>query len=76
MLYRLTDAGIDAVEVGYRYSDNDSRYADITVTDAAELATANNLLRTGGSDYHGPGSGKFRFGSVGASDSSLTALRT
>lgn len=76
MVDQLTDAGIDAVELEYPYTDDESRYADITVSDAAEIATVDYLLRINRSDFHDPKSGKFRLGSVGVSDSSLTALRT
>lgn len=73
---RLAEAGLDAVEVWYPYGDHPSpAYADIDVDAAARIAEANGLLATGGSDCHGPGSGKFRLGEVGVTGERLEALR-
>lgn len=76
MLSKLSDQGLDAIEVWYPYADGQQRYADIGQTDAAELADEYDLLRTGGSDCHGPGSGKFRLGDTGVSEQGLTEIRT
>lgn len=56
----LADAGLDAIEVWYPYGSD----PNVTVEDAAALAAQHGLLKTGGSDCHGPGSGKFRIGDV------------
>jgi predicted metal-dependent phosphoesterase TrpH len=56
----LTDAGMDALEVYYPYNPAPV----INVETAATLADEHDLLRTGGSDCHGPGSGKFHIGEV------------
>jgi predicted metal-dependent phosphoesterase TrpH len=72
---QLTEMGLDSIEVWYPYSDGASRYADIGVEDAAELANEHDLLQTGGSDCHGPDSGKFRLGDVGVPSESLANLR-
>lgn len=60
MVATLADAGLDAIEVWYPYGSE----PNVTVEDAAELAEEHDLLKTGGSDCHGPGSGKFRIGDV------------
>lgn len=67
---------LDGIEVWYPYdSDRSDRYADIDVGDAHELADTYNLLKTGGSDCHGPGSGKFRIGNVTAPIEAVYRLR-
>jgi hypothetical protein len=76
MVPRLAELGLDGVEVWYPYDDaGPGAYADVGVPDAARLAADNGLLRTGGSDCHGPGSGKFRIGSVRVPADALGALR-
>ena len=57
---RLAESGLDAIEVRYPYGPDPA----ITVDEAAALADEHDLLHTGGSDCHGPGSGKFRIGDV------------
>lgn len=72
----LVADGIDAIEVPYPYSEAPTGgYADVGVEDAASLADRFDLLWTGGSDCHGPESGKFRFGEVRVTESRLDALR-
>lgn len=72
----LVDAGLDGVEVKYPYDDAPSEgYADVDVEGAAALADEHGLLRTGGSDCHGPGSGKFRIGEVRLDEAKLDAIR-
>lgn len=62
---KLVERGLDGIEVWYPYGEIDSgRYADIGVEDAERLAEEYDLIKTGGSDCHGPGSGKFRIGEV------------
>jgi predicted metal-dependent phosphoesterase TrpH len=71
----LVADGLDAIEVQYPYSEAPSEgYADVSANDAAVLAEKHDLLRTGGSDCHGPGSGKFRIGDVRVSEDQLSAL--
>lgn len=61
----LVESGLDAIEVWYPYGTIESAaYADITASDALEMAADYNLLATGGLDCHGPGSGKFRMGEI------------
>lgn len=48
MLLRLVSAGLDGVEVNHPSNDEAVRL------DLRGIATANNLLMTGGSDFHGP----------------------
>ncbi|MDG5775382.1 PHP domain-containing protein [Haloarculaceae archaeon H-GB1-1] len=61
----LAEAGLDGIEVWYPYGTvRSDDYAEIGVEDAAALAAEHDLLRTGGSDCHGRGSGKFRIGDV------------
>jgi predicted metal-dependent phosphoesterase TrpH len=72
----LVTDGLDAIEVRYPYAEAPvADYAGVTVADAADLAEAFDLLRTGGSDCHGPGSGKFRVGDVRVPCVNLDALR-
>jgi len=77
ILDTLIEAGLDAIEVQYPYATAPSEedYADISVEDAALLAEKYELVQTGGSDCHGPDSGKFRIGEVRVSESQLDALR-
>lgn len=70
----LVAAGLDAVEVAYPYDEAPGE-GDFGVADAAALADEHGLLRTGGSDCHGPDSGKFRIGDVRVSAEQLDALR-
>ena len=60
MVDTLVDADLDAIEVWYPYGPDPT----VTVEDAAALADEHGLLKTGGSDCHGPDSGKFRIGDV------------
>jgi predicted metal-dependent phosphoesterase TrpH len=75
ILADLVDAGLDALEVRYPYGGvSAGTERGFSVRDAATLAEAYDLLRTGGSDCHGPGSGKFRIGEVRITAADLTAL--
>jgi hypothetical protein len=68
--------GLDAIEVPYPYGEVSSDdYADVTADDAADLAFTYDLLQTGGSDCHGPDSGKFRIGQVRVAADHFVALR-
>jgi hypothetical protein len=67
---RLAKTGLDALEVRYPYGPDPA----ITVDEAAALADEHGLLHTGGSDCHGPGSGKFRIGDVRLPRAELRAL--
>jgi predicted metal-dependent phosphoesterase TrpH len=72
----LKEIGLDALEVYYPYQeDPPERYAGTTEEEAAELAEKLDLLKTGGSDCHGPGSGKFRIGDKGVTAEELDSLR-
>lgn len=73
----LVAHGLDAIEVQYPYDEapQSEDYADVSVEDAAALAEEYDLLRTGGSDCHGPDSGKFRIGEVRITREELDALR-
>jgi predicted metal-dependent phosphoesterase TrpH len=72
----LVEAGLDAIEVQYPYDAAPTQgYADVSVEDAAALAEEHELIQTGGSDCHGPDSGKFRIGEVRISEAQLDALR-
>lgn len=76
ILEALVEAGLDAIEVQYPYdAAPTSNYADVSVEEAAALAEEHELIRTGGSDCHGPDSGKFRIGEVRISETQLDALR-
>jgi predicted metal-dependent phosphoesterase TrpH len=73
---KLVENGLDGIEVQYPYDEAPSEgYADVSVEDAARLADEHSLLKTGGSDCHGPESGKFRIGEVRVSRDQLDALR-
>ena len=72
----LVKAGLDAIEVQYPYDAAPTQgYADVSVEDAAALAEEHGLLQTGGSDCHGPDSGKFRIGEVRVSKPQLDGVR-
>lgn len=72
----LVDDGLDAIEVPYPYGEAPATgYADVSVADAADIAETRELLWTGGSDCHGPGSENYRIGTVRLSRSHLDALR-
>jgi predicted metal-dependent phosphoesterase TrpH len=72
----LADAGLDAIEVPYPYGDiTDEDYADVDCESAAALASEFDLLHSGGSDCHGPDSGKFRIGEVRLGAENLEQLR-
>jgi predicted metal-dependent phosphoesterase TrpH len=72
----LVESGVDGIEVPYPYDDAPSAgYADFDSEDAAAVAERFGLLQTGGSDCHGPDSGKYRIGDVRLSQSHLELLR-
>lgn len=72
----LVSDGLDAIEVPYPYDAAPSEgYADVTTADAAAFAAEHDLLWTGGSDCHGPDSGKFRIGDVRIDRQRVDALR-
>lgn len=72
----LVGDGLDAIEVAYPYDEAPSEgYAGLGVEEATALAAEQDLLHTGGSDCHGPGSGKFRIGEVRVTDAELAAVR-
>lgn len=76
ILEELLDAGLDAIEVDYPYDEApDEGYAAVDVERAREFSTEYGLLRTGGSDCHGPGSGKFRIGEVRVESEHVAAVR-
>lgn len=76
IIEQLASGGLDAIEVPYPYADAPSEgYADVDVADAGALADRFDLQQTGGSDCHGPGSGKFRIGDVRITREQLTAIR-
>lgn len=76
LVERLVGLGLDAIEVPYPYDGMSSdEAADIDCEDAATLAARFDLLHTGGSDCHGPDSGKFRIGEVRLGASHFEALR-
>lgn len=76
MVETLAAAGLDGIEVAYPYgTERSADYADIDVDAAADLAAEYGLITTGGSDCHGPGSGKFRLGEVRVTEAELSAIR-
>jgi hypothetical protein len=76
MIERLVELRLDGIETWYPYGESrDSEYANIGVEDAHDLAEQYDLIPTGGSDCHGPDSGKFRLGEVGVTEQVLTRLR-
>lgn len=76
MVADLAKIGLDGIEVWYPYGEvRSSDYADVGVEEADALADEHDLVRTGGSDCHGPGSGKYRIGEVTAPRSSVSRLR-
>lgn len=76
MVAELARQGLDGLEVWYPYGKGSREgYADVDVEDARALAGEFGLVPTGGSDCHGPGSGKDRMGEVTAPRSSLQQLK-
>lgn len=76
MVAELAGEGLDGLEVWYPYGEGSrEEYADVGVEDARALAEAFELIPTGGSDCHGPGSGKDRLGEVTVPISSLQQLK-
>ncbi len=76
MIERLAALGLDGVEVWYPYGAV-TAVEDLPITPdrALELATTYDLIPTGGSDCHGPGSEKFRLGEVRVPKEVLDSLR-
>jgi len=75
MVERLAEMGMDGIEAWYPYGDGrDPTYAAVGVDDALNLAELHDLLMTGGSDCHGPDSGKFRMGEVRVPEASFRRL--
>jgi predicted metal-dependent phosphoesterase TrpH len=76
VIKNLTTAGLDAIEVAYPYDSSPSEgYSGVTVSDAVTFAREFDLLETGGSDCHGPVSGKYRIGEVRLNRTHLNTLR-
>ncbi|WP_137284655.1 PHP domain-containing protein [Halorussus salinisoli] len=76
MVKELSEAGLDGIETWYPYGDvRSDEYAGLTVDDAFALADEHDLLKTGGSDCHGPRSNKFRLGNVKVPASAFEAIR-
>ena len=76
MMETLAGDGLDGVEVWYPYGEvRSEEYPDIGVKEASELADRHGLLKTGGSDCHGPDSGKFRMGEITVSRSYVKSIR-
>lgn len=77
MVETLADEGLDGIEAWYPYgrTAGDDDYADVGVEEALDLAEEYDLIPTGGSDCHGPDSGKFRIGEVRAPRETVGALR-
>lgn len=78
MVATLAELGLDGIEVAYPYdaSGGPDAYADIDSETAGELAIEHGLFETGGSDCHGPDSGKFRIGEVRIGKAVLEELRS
>jgi predicted metal-dependent phosphoesterase TrpH len=72
MVETAAQQGLDAIETWYPYGED----SEFGVGDADRLAADHDLLRTGGSDCHGRGSGKFRIGQTGMPGDSYERLRS
>lgn len=76
MIVELTDRGVDGIEVRYPYGMvRSDEYVDFGVPEAQQFAENHSLLPTGGSDCHGPDSGKYRLGDVRVDSSTLASIR-
>lgn len=76
MVESLSRFGLDGIETWYPYDTvSGSSYASVGVEDAFALAEQFDLIPTGGSDCHGPDSGKYRMGEVRVSSEHLEAIR-
>lgn len=72
----LAADGLDAIEVAYPYgASGPAKRNAVGVVEAAELAREHDLLETGGSDCHGPDSGKYRLGEQRVTRTQLDAIR-
>lgn len=71
----LKKIGLDALEVYYPYQKKPpQRYSGTTVECARKLAEKFDLVKTGGSDCHGPRSGKYRIGETGLTQKDMNKL--
>jgi predicted metal-dependent phosphoesterase TrpH len=76
IISKLEQKGLDALEVYYPYQEEPpKRYAGTTEKEAAKLAEKYDLIKTGGSDFHSPESGKFRIGEKGVTEKELRRLK-
>lgn len=76
MVETLTRFGLAGIETWYPYDiGRGSSYASVSVDDAFALAEQFDLVPTGGSDCHGPDSGKYRMGEVRVSSEYLEKIR-
>ncbi|MDY6764386.1 MAG: PHP domain-containing protein [Halobacteria archaeon] len=72
----LVGSGLEGIEVWYPYDESSiGMRSDVGVEEANEIAEKHGLVKTGGSDCHGPGSGHFRIGSVRVPEEELEELR-
>jgi len=71
---RFADYGVDGIEVWYPYAEYPNMSIDFG-EEADALAAEHDLLRTGGSDCHDPGSDRLPIGSVHIQRSNLDELR-
>jgi predicted metal-dependent phosphoesterase TrpH len=69
IIKELSESGLGGIEVWYPYGD-----VEFGVKRSSEAASLHGLIKTGGSDCHGVGSGKFRIGEVRAGEESLSRL--
>lgn len=76
IISELKKAGLDALEVYYPYQEKPpERYAGTTEKEAEKIAEKYDLLKTGGSDCHGSGSGKHRIGEKGVTAREFNELK-
>jgi predicted metal-dependent phosphoesterase TrpH len=69
IIKELSESGLGGIEVWYPYGD-----VEFGVKRSSEVASLHDLIKTGGSDCHGEGSGKFRIGEVRVGEESLSRL--
>jgi len=76
MVEKLVDEGMDGIEVWYPYGEvYEEGEAGVGTDEALKLADRHGLLKTGGSDCHGKGSGKYRIGDVRVPQEEFSKIR-
>jgi predicted metal-dependent phosphoesterase TrpH len=74
MVEHLTGEGLDGIEIEYTYDTLGSQLPHTDLDEIHDIAEQYDLVKTGGSDCHGPGK-RYNLGEVTLSDERIEALR-